>query len=154
MTQVIIDGDACPVTNSVVELTKGTSIFVTIVRSFNHFSSKMQPDHVNVIYVDDGPDAVDYKIVKITRSEDIVITQDYGLASLLLNKAKVVMHHKGFIFDQNNINTLLEQRHASAQFRKSGGRTKGPSAFTTDDIAIFEQKFLSIINDVSLFTEE
>ena len=114
----------------------------------------MQPDHVNVIYVDDGPDAVDYKIVKITRSEDIVITQDYGLASLLLNKAKVVMHHKGFIFDQNNINTLLEQRHASAQFRKSGGRTKGPSSFTTDDIAIFEQKFLSIINDVSLFTEE
>ena len=67
MTQVIIDGDACPVTNSVVELTKGTSIFVTIVRSFSHFSSKMQPDHVNVIYVDDGPDAVDYKIVKITR---------------------------------------------------------------------------------------
>ena len=154
MTQVIIDGDACPVTNSVVELTKGTSIFVTVVRSFSHFSSKVQPDHVNIIYVDDGPDAVDYKIVKITQSEDIVITQDYGLASLLLNKAKVVMHHKGFVFNQNNINTLLEQRHASAQFRKSGGRTKGPSAFTADDIAIFEQKFLSIINDVSLFTEE
>ncbi|AYX89105.1 YaiI/YqxD family protein [Staphylococcus cohnii] len=154
MTQVIIDGDACPVTNSVVELTQGTSIFVTVVRSFSHFSSKVQPDHVNIIYVDDGPDAVDYKIVKITQSEDIVITQDYGLASLLLNKAKVVMHHKGFVFNQNNINTLLEQRHASAQFRKSGGRTKGPSAFTADDIAIFEQNFLSIINDLSLFTEE
>lgn len=154
MTQVIIDGDACPVTNSVVELTQGTSIFVTVVRSFSHFSSKVQPDHVNIIYVDDGPDAVDYKIVKITQSEDIVITQDYGLASLLLNKAKVVMHHKGFVFNQNNINTLLEQRHASAQFRKSGGRTKGPSAFTADNIAIFEQNFLSIINDLSLFTEE
>ncbi|MFH4931268.1 YaiI/YqxD family protein [Staphylococcus cohnii] len=154
MTQVIIDGDACPVTNSVIELTKGTSIFVTVVRSFSHFSSKVQPDHVNIIYVDDGPDAVDYKIVKITQSEDIVITQDYGLASLLLNKAKVVMHHKGFVFNQNNINTLLEQRHASAQFRKSGGRTKGPSAFTADDIAIFEENFLPIINDLSLFTEE
>ncbi|MFH4907295.1 YaiI/YqxD family protein [Staphylococcus cohnii] len=154
MTQVIIDGDACPVTNSVIELTKGTSIFVTVVRSFSHFSSKVQPDHVDIIYVDDGPDAVDYKIVKITQSEDIVITQDYGLASLLLNKAKVVMHHKGFVFNQNNINTLLEQRHASAQFRKSGGRTKGPSAFTADDIAIFEENFLSIINDLSLFTEE
>lgn len=154
MAQIIIDGDACPVTNSVIELTKGTSIFVTVVRSFSHFSSKVQPDHVNIIYVDDGPDAVDYKIVKITQSEDIVITQDYGLASLLLNKAKVVMHHKGFVFNQNNINTLLEQRHASAQFRKSGGRTKGPSAFTADDIAIFEQNFLSIINDLSLFTEE
>src|SRR5699024_6650624 len=151
MTQVINDEDACPDTNSIVELTKGTSIFVTIVRSFSHFSTKKHSDRFNVIDVDYGPYAVDYKIVKITQSEYIIITQDYGLASLLLNKAKVVMHHKGFIFDQNNINTLLEQRHASAQFRKSGGRTKGPSAFTTDDIAIFEQKFLSIINDVSLF---
>src|SRR5699024_3302127 len=154
MTQVIIDGDACPVTNSVIELTKGTSIFVTVVRSFSHFSSKVQPDHVDIIYVDDGPDAVDYKIVKITQSEDIVITQDYGLASLLLNKDKFVIHNKRFVFNQNNINTLLEQRHASAQFRKSGGRTKGPSAFTADDIAIFEENFLSIINDLSLFTEE
>ena len=152
MTQVIIDGDACPVTNSVVELTKGqaslllSEALVIFLQKCNLITS--------MSFMLMMADAVDYKIVKITRSEDIVITQDYGLASLLLNKAKVVMHHKGFIFDQNNINTLLEQRHASAQFRKSGGRTKGPSSFTTDDIAIFEQKFLSIINDVSLFTEE
>ncbi|ATH60870.1 MULTISPECIES: YaiI/YqxD family protein [Staphylococcus] len=154
MAQIIIDGDACPVTNSVIELTKGTSIFVTVVRSFSHFSTTIQPDHVNIIYVDDGPDAVDYKIVKLVQPNDIVITQDYGLASLLLNKAKLVMHHKGFIYNQHNINTLLEQRHASAQFRKSGGRTKGPSAFTSEDVALFEQRFLSIINESSLFTEE
>ena len=79
MAQIIIDGDACPVTNSVIELTKGTSIFVTVVRSFSHFSTTIQPDHVNIIYVDDGPDAVDYKIVKLVQPNDIVITQDYVL---------------------------------------------------------------------------
>ncbi|MGX5789743.1 YaiI/YqxD family protein [Staphylococcus equorum] len=145
MTQVIIDGDACPVTNSVIELTEGTGIFVTVVRSFSHFSTVVQPDHVNVIYVDDGPDAVDFRIVKLVRPSDIVITQDYGLASLLLNKAKIVMHHKGYIYTQQNIDTLLEQRHASAQFRRSGGRTKGPSAFTEQDVAEFEAIFSSII---------
>ncbi len=46
MTQVIIDGDACPVINSVIELTEGTGIFVTIVRSFSHFSTIEQPEHV------------------------------------------------------------------------------------------------------------
>lgn len=147
MTQVIIDGDACPVTNSVIELTLGTGIFVTIVRSFSHFSTVVQPNHVKVIYVDDGPDAVDYRIVKLAQTSDIVITQDYGLASLLLNKVKMVMHHKGSIFNHQNIDTLLEQRHASAQFRKSGGRTKGPSAFTEQDVSVFESIFSSIIKE-------
>ena len=148
MTQVIIDGDACPVTNSEIELTDGTGIFVTIVRSFSHFSTVIQPEHVNVIYVDDGPDAVDYRIVRLAKSENIVITQDYGLASLLLAKVKYVMHHSGFIFNQQNISNLLEQRHASAQFRKSGGRTKGPSAFTEEDVTKFETKFTTILQTI------
>lgn len=93
MTKVIIDGDACPVVNSVIELTEGTGIFVTVLRSFSHFSHQIQPEHVKTVYVDDGPDAVDYKIVQIATSEDIVITQDYGLASLLIDKVRVVMHH-------------------------------------------------------------
>ncbi|HLR20200.1 MAG TPA: YaiI/YqxD family protein [Staphylococcus sp.] len=148
MIQVIIDGDACPVTNSVIELTEGTGIFVTVVRSFSHFSTAVQPDHVKIIYVDDGPDAVDFRIVKLVHPDDIVITQDYGLASLLLNKTNIVIHHKGYQYTQQNIDTLLEQRHASAQFRKSGGRTKGPSAFTEQDVAKFEAKFSSIISEL------
>ena len=81
MIQIIIDGDACPVTDSVIELTKGTGIFVTIVRSFSHYSTVIQPQHVKIVYVDDGPEAVDYKIVQLANSDAIVITQDYGLAS-------------------------------------------------------------------------
>ena len=64
----------------------------------------MLPNHVETIYIDDGPDAVDYKIVKLATPEDIVITQDvmpnYGLASLLLSKVKIVMHHKGICIVQ------------------------------------------------------
>ena len=36
-----------------------------------------------------------------------MITQDYGLASLLLKKARIIMHHKGFIYNENNIDILL-----------------------------------------------
>lgn len=43
MTRVIIDGDACPVVDSVIELTTGTGIFVTILRSFSHYSNKVLP---------------------------------------------------------------------------------------------------------------
>ena len=63
MTKVIIDGDACPVVNSVIELTEGTA-FCYVLRSFSHFSHQIQPEHVKTVYVDDGPDAVDYKLYK------------------------------------------------------------------------------------------
>ena len=133
MTQIIIDGDACPVVSSVIELTQETGIFVTIIRSFSHFSTQIDPEHVRTVYVDDGPESVDYKVVQLASSEDIVITQDYGLASLLLNKVKFVMHHKGFLFNDNNIQQLLDQRYINAQIRKQGGRHKGPPPFTRQD---------------------
>ena len=89
----------------------------------------MLPNHVETIYIDDGPDAVDYKIVKLATPEDIVITQDYGLASLLLSKVKIVMHHKGHLYRSSNIDMLLQQRYNNAQIRKQGGRHKGPPLF-------------------------
>ncbi|MGK9107099.1 YaiI/YqxD family protein [Staphylococcus warneri] len=145
MTQIIIDGDACPVVSSVIELTQETGIFVTIIRSFSHFSTQIDPEHVRTVYVDDGPESVDYKIVQLASSEDIVITQDYGLASLLLNKVKFVMHHKGFLFNDNNIQQLLDQRYINAQIRKQGGRHKGPPPFTRQDRQHFEHQFKLLI---------
>jgi len=145
MTQIIIDGDACPVVSSVIELTQETGIFVTIIRSFSHFSTQIDPEHVRTVYVDDGPESVDYKIVQLASSKDIVITQDYGLASLLLNKVKFVMHHKGFLFNDNNIQQLLDQRYINAQIRKQGGRHKGPPPFTRQDRQHFEHQFKLLI---------
>ena len=145
MTQIIIDGDACPVVSSVIELTQETGIFVTIIRSFSHFSTQIDPEHVRTVYVDDGPESVDYKIVQLASSENIVITQDYGLASLLLNKVRFVMHHKGFLFNDDNIQQLLDQRYINAQIRKQGGRHKGPPPFTKQDRQHFEHQFKLLI---------
>ncbi|MGV3107252.1 YaiI/YqxD family protein [Staphylococcus borealis] len=145
MTRVIIDGDACPVVDSVIELTAGTGIFVIILRSFSHFSNKVLPNHVETLYVDGGPDAVDYKIVKLASSEDIVITQDYGLTSLLLSKVKIVMHHKGHSYHSSNIDLLLQQRYNNAQIRKQGGRHKGPPPFSKEDRKQFERAFHAVI---------
>ena len=90
MTTIFVDGDACPVVNEIIDLTAETGFFVTILRSFSHFSHSHYPSHVNILYVDDGPDAVDYKIIQLVTTSDIVITQDYGLASLLLKKARII----------------------------------------------------------------
>lgn len=142
INRIIIDGDACPVTDDIIRLTQHTSISVLIIRSVNHFSLREYPDYVSTIYVDHGSDSADFRIVKLTQPDDIVVTQDYGLASLLLNKALHVIHHKGYEYTTQNIEQLLTQRHISAQVRQQGGRTKGPKKLTQDDHKVFSE-FLS-----------
>lgn len=148
MVKIIIDGDACPVVQSIIDLTLGTSIFVTIVRSYSHYSNQSTPSHVETIYVDDGPDAVDFKIIQIANREDIVITQDYGLASLLIDKVYTVIHHNGMIYNKDNINGLLQQRFQNAQVRHQGGRHKGPPPFQEKDKIKFETTLQSILSQL------
>lgn len=74
----------------------------------------------------------------------MIITQDYGLASLGLGKGCIVLHHKGFQYTLENIDHLLYTRHMSAMARKSGKRTKGPKNYTKED----EQKFIRLLKHV------
>ena len=133
MTTIFVDGDACPVVNEIIDLTAETGFFVTILRSFSHFSHSHYPSHV---------------IIQLVTTSDIVITQDYGLASLLLKKARIIMHHKGFIYNENNIDILLQQRYNNAQIRKQGGRHKGPSPFSKADRQHFCDVFQTLLNQL------
>ncbi|WP_027108625.1 YaiI/YqxD family protein [Lacticigenium naphthae] len=140
---VIVDADACPVKDIIIEETEKKSISVILVSSIDHYSMTIEPSHVKHIYVEKGNDAADFKIVALVKPGDIVVTQDYGLASLLLPKKVIVIHHKGFLYTDENIQGLLQTRHFSALARNSGQRTKGPKPLTKEDKKKFRQLFLS-----------
>ncbi|MFC3899548.1 YaiI/YqxD family protein [Aliicoccus persicus] len=137
--QIIIDADASPVKDIAISLAERSGLEVVLVSSVAHHSNKSLPDFVSHIYVDSGADAADYKIVALAQSGDIVITQDYGLAALLLPKGCVVVHHKGFEYTDKNINNMLETRHMSSVIRRGGGRVKGPKPFTSVDKRVFHE---------------
>lgn len=137
--KVIIDADACPVKDIVINETADKEIKVLLVSSLFHYSQKELADHAEAVYVDAGPDAADYKIVQLAVKGDVIVTQDYGLASLLLPKGCKVIHHTGFEYNGMNMDHLLETRHMSSVIRKGGGRTKGPKALSEDD----KNKFLN-----------
>lgn len=143
--KIYVDADACPVQQEVIIVAKEQLLPVYLVKSFSHFSHNQLPDHVETIYVDPGADVADYKIVGLVDKGDIVITQDYGLASLCLNKGCTVLHHKGFLFTENNIDRLLQSRHTSAMARRAGQRTKGPRPFTEEDRENFSKQLKNII---------
>lgn len=143
--KIYVDADACPVKDIIIDEAIQRELEVTLVTSISHFSLQEHPVGVETIYVDNDSEAADYRIMKLARKDDLVVTQDYGLASLTLAKGCKVMHHKGFMYTNKNIDDMLQTRYLSAQARKAGQRTKGPKAFTKEDKEIFRQKFIRIL---------
>lgn len=131
--RIVIDGDGSPVKEVAIEEAGKRDLSVLIVTSFAHYSLRELPRHVEVVYVDSQREAADYRIMQLLDSSDILITQDYGLASLALGKGCLVLHHSSFQYTQANIEQLLQSRYLNAQMRKSGKRTKGPKPFTKED---------------------
>ncbi|AST91006.1 MULTISPECIES: YaiI/YqxD family protein [Sutcliffiella] len=144
--KIYVDADACPVKDIIISEARKYEIPVILVTSFSHYSNAEQPAGVETIYVDSGADAADYRIVKLVKKGDIIVTQDYGLASLGLAKGVIVLHHKGFTYSNENIDQLLQTRYLSAMARKSGQRTKGPKPFTAEDREQFRDHFKKVLS--------
>ncbi|RSU13085.1 hypothetical protein CBF29_05295 [Vagococcus elongatus] len=144
---VIIDGDACPVKEIIYTICERYQVPVTLVTSYDHSSNKV-PENVNCVYVDRGQDSADFKIISLLHTGDILVTQDYGLASLALPKKVRVVHHSGKEYTQATIDMLLESRHFSAKMRQSGQRTKGPKKFSEASRQKFAKKFEQMLDEV------
>lgn len=145
--QIYIDADASPVKEIVIEEAVPRSLPVTLVTSISHFSTVQHPENVHTIYVDNGAEAADYRIMQLIHKGDLLITQDYGLASLCLGKGCIVLHHTGFRYTAENIDQLLQTRYLSAMARKSGKRTKGPKAFTSEDRETFRTSLVEVLDN-------
>jgi len=125
--RVLIDADACPVVAIAIELCKAYHVPCILLFDTAH---ELHRNGAQTMVFDKGADSVDFAIANRVSQGDIVITQDYGLASMCLAKKAAVIHHDGWLYTDDNIQALLFQRHAAKQFRASGGRTKGPSKRT------------------------
>ena len=140
--KIYVDADACPVKEQVIGTARTFRTPVTLVKSYAHYSHAPEEDGVETVYVDTGADSADYRIMQLARSGDIIVTQDYGLASLGLAKGCIVLHHRGFAYTQDNISRLLAERHLSAKARKAGQKTKGPKPLSDDDKETFRALLL------------
>jgi len=121
--RVLIDADGCPVVDITVKLCVEKQIPCYILCDTAH---QMQRDGATTLIFDKGADSVDFALVNRVAPGDVVITQDYGLASMCLAKHARVLHQDGWEYTQWNIDALLFQRHAAKEYRVAGGRTKGP----------------------------
>ncbi|MGI6039585.1 MAG: YaiI/YqxD family protein [Eubacteriales bacterium] len=140
--QILVDADACPVKQIIVRLAKKYNIPVTMLIDTSH---ELSDDYRTVITVDKQADSVDFALMRLLTRDDIVVTQDFGLAAMVIGKGARAINQNGLIFTNDNIDRLLLERHIGQKIRRSGGRTKGPSKRTKDDDARFESAFDSLL---------
>ncbi|MBD1382117.1 YaiI/YqxD family protein [Metabacillus arenae] len=142
--KIFVDADACPVKDEIVKCAQDFQLKVTFVASYNHKTSRDQAEHW--VYVDAGKEAADLYIVNHVSSGDFVISQDIGLAGLLLQKQVNVITPRGKVYNEENIDTALQFRYLSAQERRSGNYLKGPKPYTKEDRLHFLSAFKKILS--------
>ena len=76
-----------------------------------------------------------------------VVTQDFGLAAMVIGKGAKAINQNGLVFTDANMDRLLMERHIGQKIRRSGGRTKGPTKRTKEDDARFEAAFETLLQD-------
>ena len=140
--KVLIDADACPVVDIVVRLCAKHAVPCLLLGDTAH---AVYREGTETLIFDKGADSVDFALVNRACPGDIVITQDYGLASMCLGRNARVLHQDGWEYTLDNISGLMEQRHANKKHRLAGGRTKGPSKRTRQQDEAFAKAFQQML---------
>ncbi|MCR1897873.1 DUF188 domain-containing protein [Irregularibacter muris] len=142
--KILIDGDACPVKKEIAEIGLKYNIQTFYFCSLSHYSD--YSIFSKWILVDNEDQAVDMAILNKICSGDILITQDYGLASLALNKKAYVLSNSGKRFTENNIDHYLLQRYLSLQQRKMKVKTTKQRKRTKEEDVDFKRSLEKLIH--------
>lgn len=146
--KILVDADACPVVRQVEKIAKKYSIPVILLCDTNHILSS---DYSEIKVIGAGADAVDIALANLCKNGDVAVTQDYGVAALVLGKGGYAIHQSGKIFTNENIDGLLMERHINKKARMSSSKNhlKGPKKRTKEDNLRFEAAFESLLISIT-----
>lgn len=165
MRTLYIDADACPVTRDALACARRAHVPVVIAgNSTQNLERHIRPDDprtpedargkrhgaggfwVDTLDVSIGADSADFAIVERLQPGDVVVTQDIGLASMVLGRDAAAIGVRGRIYDKATIDMQLFIRHEEKKVRRAGGRTRGPAAFTSDDRERFKRNLTKLLS--------
>lgn len=145
--KIIVDGDACPGISIITNIAKKYELEVIIYCDINHY---ITANYGEVRFVDSGFQSVDMKVVNECSNGDIIVSQDYGVAAICLGKKASVISPKGYIYTNENIGAMLEQRHLSQKIRRGGGKTPNAKKRTIEDDNRLQNNLLYLINSKNI----
>ncbi len=142
--KIIVDADACPVKKIIEDLARKSAIKVIMVSNYHHM---INSEYAQLVVVDAASQSADLAIVNYAQKGDIVVTQDYGLASMALAKQAQVIHPQGNIYTLENIDGLLMQRYVNQKARRSRERISGPRKRQAEDDRHFQTSLERLLKE-------
>ncbi|WP_216830041.1 YaiI/YqxD family protein [Alkalihalobacterium elongatum] len=148
---VYVDADSCPVKDEILAISSEYNVEVVFVSSYSH---DIRSEHAKIVRVDSDKEAADLFIMNHAKKNDVIVTQDHALASILVGRGASVLSPRGKVFSEDEMITILQLRHWSQKQRRSGNKTKGPKAFTSMDRKHFCNNLRKILEVKKEFAEK
>lgn len=144
--KIFVDADACPVVNNTIELAARETVEVIVVHN-RHHEMVLDYDHVTTHETGDRSDAADHYIYNNLSDDDLVVTDDLGLAAMVLGRGAEVLRFRGDRPTRDDIEMRLSMREASRRERQKSNRVSGPSEYTQADRERFINELESILGE-------
>ena len=134
---ILIDADGCPVVDLTLQIAKQFDVPVIILCDTSH---QIEREGAQTMVFDKGIDSVDFALVNRVKPGDVVVTQDYGLASMCLAKcARVLMEYTA-----DNIDALMLRRYENKKLLRAGKHPKGSPKRTKEQ----DEAFVATLTDI------
>jgi uncharacterized protein len=148
MPTLFVDADATPTLREAVSIARARRVPVVLVANASqNLARYADKPGVEVLQAGAGPDAADFAIIARLQSADIVVTQDIGLAAMVLGRGARALSPRGRVFSPYTIDAEMAVRHAEQVHRRKGGRTRGPTAFSEEDREHFRESLTRLLTE-------
>jgi uncharacterized protein YaiI (UPF0178 family) len=144
--KIWIDADACPkvIKEIIFRATIRQKIPLYLVA--NSYQTIPHSEWIRLIIVEKGSDKADQYIVEHVNPNELVITADIPLASLIVEKGAIGINPRGEIYTEENIGEILSMRDFMQNLRNEGSVTGGPATFSTKESHAFSNSLNKFFN--------
>ena len=124
MTDIYVDGDACPVREEIYRVAARLKVKVFVVSNGSRPIRPPGASNVSMVLVGDTADAADDWIAERIGATDACVTSDIPLASRCLRRGARVVSPTGKQWTEANIGNALAGREIAQHLRELGTITR------------------------------
>jgi uncharacterized protein len=137
LTDIYVDGDACPVRDEIYRVAARLRLNVFVVSNGSRPIRPPGTSNVRMVLVGDSADAADDWIAEHISAVDVCVTSDIPLAARCLKNRARVISPTGKHWTHANIGNALVGREIARHLRELGTNTPGPAPLTKRDRSRF-----------------
>lgn len=146
--KIWIDADACPKVVKEIIYKASSRLKIQVILVANNYMATPRDSLISSVQVEKGDDVADFYIVDHLSENDLVVTADIPLASLVIEKGATALNPRGELYTEDNISERLSMRDFMHDLRDTGVITGGPPPFGIKDKTNFANSLSRLLDQL------